>query len=211
MTTTAESGEDARILRSRDAMRAALLGLLAAGADYSSISVSDLARRAGVTRKTFYAHYDSVDAVVSAMARDLFAGGVAALDDAALLLPLGRGFLGQAIFRRLALDVETVAPLVLKCPGALFLEPAVTVMRDDLLPRLRAVNGIGPPGGFEQAYLFRMAGAVLHAALFSWASRSFEDSPDTVAALVMEVLAPVADRILLGGREAGSGEVVVND
>ena len=190
--------EDARILRTRHALREALLALLAEGVPYEAISVSELARRARVTRKTFYAHHDAVSALVSAIVRELLDRVVGELDDAALLLPLGKGYLGQAIFRRFALQVDTLAPLVLACPSALFLEPAVAVMRDVLLPRVRALNGVDEVDGFAQAYLFRMVGAVLHAALAAWASRGFEDAPDAVAGLVMEMLAPVVDRTLVG-------------
>ncbi|MET7772527.1 TetR family transcriptional regulator [Nocardia sp. NPDC005366] len=51
---------DIRILRTRESLRAAVLAL-AAERDWSEISITDLTRRARVSRPTFYQHYASLD------------------------------------------------------------------------------------------------------------------------------------------------------
>ena len=53
---------DPRQVRTRAALREALLDLFEEGAE--SVSVSALTRRAGVSRPTFYAHYDEVGSVL---------------------------------------------------------------------------------------------------------------------------------------------------
>ncbi len=54
---------DRRVARSRAAIRTALYELVCEK-PYAQISVTELAERAGLNRKTFYAHYASLDDVV---------------------------------------------------------------------------------------------------------------------------------------------------
>ncbi len=55
---------DRRVLRTRRAIREALLRLLTER-DYRKITVTDLTREAGIDRKTFYLHYRTIDDVIS--------------------------------------------------------------------------------------------------------------------------------------------------
>ena len=52
--------EDARIVRTRRALESALLEL-AEERDFSEITASEIARRAGVNRNTLYLHYHDKD------------------------------------------------------------------------------------------------------------------------------------------------------
>lgn len=54
---------DRRVQRTKKALRRALFELLET-CDYDSITISALAREAGVDRKTFYTHYRSIDDLV---------------------------------------------------------------------------------------------------------------------------------------------------
>ena len=51
---------DLRIRRTRSAIREAFVALMQ-NKEYAAITVTDISERAGINRKTFYAHYDSVD------------------------------------------------------------------------------------------------------------------------------------------------------
>lgn len=186
---------DPRVKRTRRAVGQALMGLLAEGRRFGEISISELALRAGVTRKTFYAHFQSTDAVVRAMADDLFRGILAAIDDAAFRLPLAESRLGREIFAQLTNELDVLAPLVTLCPSALFLEPARTVVEQGIFERIRSINHLGPIGEFEQAYLAQLSSSALHGALTTWSERGFRDHPDNVASILMQMLAPLADRI----------------
>jgi AcrR family transcriptional regulator len=65
------SPSDPRILRSRSALEAALRELIAER-ELHQISVSDLTKRAGVDRSTFYEHYTGVDDLAAAACTSLF-------------------------------------------------------------------------------------------------------------------------------------------
>lgn len=60
---------DKRVARTEKAIRAAFFKLLG-DIDYEKISVSALAREAGVDRKTFYLHYRSIDALADEILRE---------------------------------------------------------------------------------------------------------------------------------------------
>ena len=63
--------EDPRIIRTRNAIREAFLELMQEE-DYNSISVKDIAERAGINRKTFYAHYETREHLLSCMLKEMF-------------------------------------------------------------------------------------------------------------------------------------------
>ncbi|WP_108494462.1 TetR/AcrR family transcriptional regulator [Promicromonospora sp. AC04] len=68
---------DPRSLRSRSALEAALWELIA-DRDLHQVSVSDITKRAGVNRSTFYEHYDDVDDLAAAACTVVFDELVAA-------------------------------------------------------------------------------------------------------------------------------------
>lgn len=60
MATIEAKKADRRVIRTRSAIRKAFTDLLAETA-YNKITITALAKRADVDRKTFYTHYSSVD------------------------------------------------------------------------------------------------------------------------------------------------------
>lgn len=187
---------DPRIARSRQAVGRALMALLNDGRPYAQIGISEVASRAGVTRKTFYAHFDSIDAVVRSMAFDLCAAVLADIEDASFVLPMADDQLGTAIFSRFYDHLETLAPLTILCPAELFLEPARETVETILFRRILQVNQLGPLNPFDHSFLSHSISASVHGALTAWASRDFEDSPEEVAEFVMTMMAPVGDRLM---------------
>ena len=67
---TSPKKEDKRILKSKKAIKDALIKLLAQK-DFKQITITDLAREAGINRATFYMHYSSTHEVVSAIGIDI--------------------------------------------------------------------------------------------------------------------------------------------
>lgn len=59
-----DAGLDPRIARSQGAIRGALLAELRAGRAFTSLTISEIAEQAGVTRKTFYARAGSLEQLV---------------------------------------------------------------------------------------------------------------------------------------------------
>ena len=55
---------DPRIARTRDAVQRAVLELLSCERDFRSLTVSEVSKLAGVTRKTFYSRFGSLEQVV---------------------------------------------------------------------------------------------------------------------------------------------------
>ena len=186
---------DPRVARSRRSITEALLDLLAAGRPYETLTVSEIASKAAVTRKTFYAHFGSVDDIVRQMAAELLRGLAARIDDTSFRLPLTSEDLGRAIFRRLHERLDALAPLATCCPSTLFVQPAREAFIDVLVARVVQVNQLGPIPDFDRDYLAHLAGGALHATIAAWAERDFADAPDEVADFLMEMLGPVANRI----------------
>lgn len=68
--TTAGQTMDKRMLRTREAIRCALL-LLLNQKDASQIKVSELTEKAEISRKTFYLHYASVDEALQELENEI--------------------------------------------------------------------------------------------------------------------------------------------
>ena len=68
--TTASQPMDKRMLRTREAIRCALLSLLNQK-DASQINVSELTEKAQISRKTFYLHYASVDEALQELENEI--------------------------------------------------------------------------------------------------------------------------------------------
>ena len=68
-TTHRTQHEDLRIVKTKAAIREAFSSLLKQ-MDYSKITVTAIAKEARINRKTFYAHYTSVEELLEAIARD---------------------------------------------------------------------------------------------------------------------------------------------
>ena len=71
---------DRRIIKTKDAIRKAYLNLIMEKGP-SHISVSEVARRANIDRKTFYLHYDSIEDVLEEHIKDRFHKIVMAMEE----------------------------------------------------------------------------------------------------------------------------------
>lgn len=172
--------------------------MLMEGREYRDITVSDLASRAEVTRKTLYAHFASVDDVVRQSADRMFRAVLDEMDSAAFDLPLGPTF-GRAVFAGFSRRLPTLQPLATRCPGHLFVEPAISAVTDLVIPRLIAAGAVRPLTEFEAHYLAHLSSGALHAALTGWAARDFKDRADDVADFLMRTLAPITNSLLAEG------------
>lgn len=190
---------DRRILRSRQKLCNALLAELREGQRLENLSVSTIALRAGLTRKTFYAHFHSLDDVVHQIADSLFQRAVAQVDDAALSLPVSESRLGVSILSQLAGDMETIALLATRCPSAVFLEPAGDAIAQ-LLDRIVRVNALPPLDAHVHEYVAQIVGGAFRGAIIVWAGRGFKETPEAAAKILMTLLGPGTDDLLLGRR-----------
>ncbi len=64
------ASSDPRCVRSRNALREALVAEFVEAGDLSHITVTTVANRAGLTRRTFYSHYKGIDELADAVAQE---------------------------------------------------------------------------------------------------------------------------------------------
>lgn len=189
---------DPRIARSEIAIQSALLEQLRLGRSMASLTVSEVADHAGVTRKTFYARFGSLEQLAERMVYDLFSDIEAAIDDQMLRLPLEDNRLSRLVFEGYQARQSTLAPLIQRCPAGVFIKPVSAVIRR-LLLRAVAVNQAPAMSEVGEAYLVSMLASVVHGVLVAWVDRGLSDSPDEVAAFLDALLVPGIQKVLISG------------
>lgn len=73
MTRPSQANEDPRCVRSRERLREALAAEMAAQGDLANVTVTAVADRAGLTRRTFYSHYADISSMVAAIEEETLA------------------------------------------------------------------------------------------------------------------------------------------
>ena len=189
---------DPRIERSESAIKRALLARICRGSQFSALTVSGIAGEAEVTRKTFYARFGSLEQVVEDIVEGLFRELAAGIDDDLLELPFSDNSLALAFFRAYETHRDTLAPLLQRCPAALFIEP-MTRVSSELLDRVLAVNGLPPIDDAERAYLLGTTASVTHGVLSVWVDRDYAESPEQVASFIDLLLADGVNKVLTAG------------
>lgn len=187
---------DPRIVRSEKAIQTVLLEALGSGQEFSSLTVSEIAAQAGVTRKTFYARFGSLEQVVSRTVEDLFTEIAASIDDEMLRIPLADNSLAMSVFNAYEEHRTLLAPLIRQCPAGLFIEPVSTVVTQ-LLDRVIAVNHAPPMKEPEQAYLVATVASTVHGVLSVWVKRGFSETAEQVATFVDALLADGIQKAVL--------------
>lgn len=197
-TTDISERPDPRIARSEIAIQTALLDQLQQGRSMSSLTVSEVAEHAGVTRKTFYARFGSLEHLAERMVYDLFSDIEATIEDPMLQLPLQDNRLSLLVFEGYQAHQSTLAPLIQHCPAGVFITPVSAVIRR-LLIRAVAVNKAPAMSEVGEAYLVAMLASVIHGVLVAWVERGLSDSPDEVAAFLDALLVPGVQHVLIAG------------
>jgi AcrR family transcriptional regulator len=186
---------DPRIARTRTAVEMSVVKLLSEGRPFSSLSISEVAKNAEITRKTLYARFGSLEQVVKEMASSMFEQIADNITDDMLKVPLTDSTLTSVVFRAHEQHKSILTPLLMYCPGFLFLEPCRAVV-GALLDRVIRVNNFHPLPAFEREYLTAIHCSTLHATLTVWVERGFVDNPDQLAELMVKLLGPGVDTFL---------------
>ena len=76
------TAQDIRTQRTRGAIKTAFSELLAES-DYAHITIKSLAEQAGINRKTFYLHYDSLDALLAELQQEIINSVLTVLQNSA--------------------------------------------------------------------------------------------------------------------------------
>lgn len=176
-------------------MRSAVLCLLSEGQHFNSLTVSEVATKAGVTRKTLYARFGSLEQVVREIAYDMFVTAAANLGDQRLIAPTFGSDLSSEVFSALRADKATLQPLMTQCPSSLVIEPSGKVFRM-LLDRTTALNQYEPLSEFQRDYLTAIVGSTIHGMVLVWIERNFIDSADDLGQMFLKVIGPGMNALL---------------
>lgn len=187
---------DPRGLRTRAAVEDALLDALGAGKQQTDLTVTEISKAAGITRKTFYAHYASLDDVVAARLGRVFEDVLPLFEGPALKLPWASRALTEATLTQLACHRETLTPLLLRANGAPFMT-AASEAAEVLLTRALAINCLPPLATAPRTYLLAMIAGVTHGLLHAWARRDFSDPAKDLAVVMDAALSEGIQRLLI--------------
>lgn len=192
---------DPRIIRSKAAIQQALLNQIAIGRDFESLTVSEIAQRAGLTRKTFYARFGSLGQVVESVIIELFSDIASRIDDTMLRIPMTNNSGSMLVFRAYEAQREILAPLIRHCPTALFIKPVGFVV-SNLLRRTIAINDLQPMNEADEAYLVAVIASTIHGVLSVWVERGFSESPEQVAVFLDNLLVDGLQKLLTSHSES---------
>ena len=201
LTHAAAPQSDPRIIRSKAAIQQALLNQIAIGRDFESLTVSEIAERAGLTRKTFYARFGSLGQVVESVIIELFSDIASRIDDTMLRIPMTNNSGSMLVFRAYEAQREILAPLVRHCPTALFIKPVGFVV-SNLLRRTIAINDLQPMNEADEAYLVAVITSTIHGVLSVWVERGFSESPEQVAVFLDNLLVDGLQKLLTSHSES---------
>lgn len=201
LTHAAAPQSDPRIIRSKAAIQQALLNQIAIGRDFESLTVSEIAERAGLTRKTFYARFGSLGQVVESVIIELFSDIASRIDDTMLRIPMTNNSGSMLVFRAYEAQREILAPLIRHCPTALFIKPVGFVV-SNLLQRTIAINDLQPMNEADEAYLVAVIASTIHGVLSVWVERGFSESPEQVAVFLDNLLVDGLQKLLTSHSES---------
>ncbi len=186
---------DPRIARTRTAVELAVIKLLSEERPFTTLTISEVAKAAGITRKTLYARFGSLEQVVKGMASSMFEEIADNITNDMLKVPLSDSVLTSVAFRAHEQHKSTLMPLLKYCPSFLFLDPCREVT-GELIDRIISVNHFHPLPAFEREYLTAIHCSTLHATLTVWVERGFIDSPDQLSELIVKLFGPGVDSFL---------------
>ena len=165
------------------------------------MTVSEVAERAGLTRKTFYARFGSLGQVVESVIIELFSDIASRVDDTMLRIPMTNNSGSMLVFRAYEAQREILAPLIRHCPTALFIKPVGFVV-SNLLRRTIAINDLQPMNEADEAYLVAVIASTVHGVLSVWVERGFSESPEQVAVFLDNLLVDGLQKLLTSHSES---------
>ncbi|MFT7686616.1 MAG: AcrR family transcriptional regulator [Candidatus Azotimanducaceae bacterium] len=186
---------DPRIARTKAAVEMSVLKLLSEGHPFTTLTISEVAKTAEITRKTLYSRFGSLEQVVKEMASGMFEEISGEITNDMLKVPLSDSALTSVVFRAYEQHKSTLTPLLKYCPSFLFLDPCRQII-GELLDRIISVNNFHPLPAFEVEYMTAIHSSILHATLTVWVERGFIDSPDQLSELMVKLLGPGVDTFL---------------
>jgi len=196
MTAATKPVLDKRIQNTIQTTQNALVELLAQGYAHADITITILAKQAGVTRKAVYDRFGSVNQVFVTLAEKVFLGVGQLVTDEELKLPLAESSLGLTVISSFASHPFDVMLLMRNMPAEL-IDNAVREATSSILDRALRVNDIHGLTPIEHEYLMRYSAGSLSGVIGAWGDRAFSDTPEVVGNLFSSLFSPGVDQFLM--------------
>ena len=191
--------KDKRVARTEKAIRAAFFKLLG-DIDYEKISVSALAREAGVDRKTFYLHYRSVDALADEILRErarlltrALIDGLHAREGRNVTEPLKIAELFSAMWDEFSQDGPRMRSQIRHLPIEMLLDRLPDMLTEAFIEDGRLAGEI-PPG--MPKYYEQLCAAFVGAGMIALFRRWLLDEPKDAS---LEDVARLSETLVLDG------------
>lgn len=191
--------KDKRVARTEKAIRAAFFKLLE-DVDYEKISVSALAREAGVDRKTFYLHYKSIDALADELLRErarlltrALIDGLHARERGSVVEPLKIAELFSAMWGELSQDGPRMRSQMRHLPIEMVLDRLPDMLAEAFIEDGRLAGEI--PVGMPKCYE-RLCAAFVGAGMIALFRRWLLDEPEEAS---LESVAKLSEALVFDG------------
>lgn len=191
--------KDKRVMRTEKAIRTAFYKLLG-DIDYEKISVSALAREAGVDRKTFYLHYKSIDALVDELLRErarlltrALIDGLHARESGSAVEPLKIAELFSAMWGELSQDGPRMRSQIRHLPMEMLLDRLPDMLTEAFIEDGRLAGEI--PVGMPKCYE-RLCAAFVGAGMIALFRRWLLDEPEDAS---LESVAKLSEVLVFDG------------
>lgn len=191
--------KDKRVARTEKAIRAAFFKLLE-DVDYEKISVSALAREAGVDRKTFYLHYKSIDALADELLREqarlltrALIDGLHARERGSVVEPLKIAELFSAMWGELSQDGPRMRSQMRHLPIEMVLDRLPDMLTEAFIEDGRLAGEI--PVGMPKCYE-RLCAAFVGAGMIALFRRWLLDEPENAS---LESVAKLSEVLVFDG------------
>lgn len=191
--------KDKRVARTEKAIRAAFFKLLE-DVDYEKISVSALAREAGVDRKTFYLHYKSIDALADELLRErarlltrALIDGLHARESGSVVEPLKIAELFSAMWGELSQDGPRMRSQMRHLPIEMVLDRLPDMLTEAFIEDGRLAGEI--PVGMPKCYE-RLCAAFVGAGMIALFRHWLLDEPEEAS---LESVAKLSEVLVFDG------------
>lgn len=191
--------KDKRVARTEKAIRAAFFKLLE-DVDYEKISVSALAREAGVDRKTFYLHYKSIDALADELLRErarlltrALIDGLHARERGSVVEPLKIAELFSAMWGEFSQDGPSMRSQIRHLPIEMLLDRLPDMLTEAFIEDGRLAGEI--PAGMPKCYE-QLCAAFVGAGMIALFRRWLLDEPEDAS---LESVAKLSEVLVFDG------------
>jgi len=167
---------DRRVLYTKMFLRESLLSLMREK-PISMITPTELCRRAGINRNTFYTHYQSAEDLISDIEQELFSKVQGSLEQ------LGSGLSTRALITEICVAIAEnfdLSRILLSENGdAHFLERLISLAHDQTMIAWRTAGIHADDALLEILYTFSVNGSV--AVIREWVRQGMPQPPQTIA------------------------------